>query len=84
MTQEDENQEQEDRDTAIIKSHVAQLSEHFETVQIFCTRHMPAELDGTVCVQWGAGNWYARYGGIKEWVFKREEEFRVQVRPAED
>lgn len=61
-----------DRDKEIIQSHVAQLMEHFDTVQIFCTRHSE-ELEGTVRVQWGGGNYYARYGQVNKWLIEEEE-----------
>ena len=44
---------------------------------------MPAELDGTICVQHGEGNWFARYGSVREWVIKREAEMRV-AKPDDD
>lgn len=78
----DEAMEDRQRDLDIIKSHAAQLAEHFDSVQIFCTRHA-AEHDGTINAQWGEGNWFARYGSVRDWVVKKEEEMRVEVRPEE-
>ncbi len=72
--QQDELNNTKERDHAMLKRHVAQLAEHFETVQIFATRHS-AEHDGTVGAQWGEGNWYARYGQVKEWVVREERGF---------
>jgi hypothetical protein len=46
-----------------LKRHVAQLGEQFDTVHIICTK---AEADGTMLVQEGNGNWYARYGALTE------------------
>jgi hypothetical protein len=80
----DDEQEQSDSDVELLKAHVAQLMEHFESIHIFATRHMPAELDGTVQVQWGGGNWFARYGQIKSWTIKQDEDFRVSMRPEND
>lgn len=59
------------RDVEIVKRHIAQLMEHFDTVQIFCTRHSP-ELEGTTSVQWGDGNWFARYGHVNKWLIEQE------------
>jgi hypothetical protein len=60
-----------DEDLRLVNAHVAQLSEFFDTVQIFCTRHQNT---GTINVNCGSGNWYTRYGHIKCWI--RNEENR--------
>lgn len=68
-----EHKAQRDRDIAILKSHVSQLSEHFGSVQIIATRHDP-ESDGTIIVNWGEGDWYARYGAVKWWILHEESD----------
>ena len=55
----------------------ALLSEHFEAVQIFASRD---EGGGTMHVETGSGNFYARYGQIREWLDGAEERTRVEVR----
>jgi hypothetical protein len=45
--------------------------EHFDTVQIFATRHVDSET-GTVGAQHGEGNWYARRGQVAEWLVKQD------------
>lgn len=70
------NDEQRQADIDMLKRHCEQLSEHFDTVQIFCTRHMPAELDGTRTLNYGSGNWYARYGQVRCWTLEHDEEHR--------
>jgi hypothetical protein len=82
MNQEEMNQEEaeEEKDMKLLTSHAAQLAEHFNTVQLFATRH---EDDGTVTVAYGEGNWYARYGQIKLWI-KREEVKCVDARNEEE
>lgn len=73
------------RDVELIDGYIDQLGEHFDTVQIFVTRHMPAELDGTITVNRGAGNWCARYGQVREWLIYEEEKIRaVAHRPTDD
>lgn len=72
------DQSDEERDLKILKSHTAQLMEHFETVQILCSRHIGD--DGTVSCTWGSGNWFARYGQVKEWITKQEEGTRIERR----
>lgn len=64
----------------IVKSHVAQLSEHFDSVQIVCTKQHEG---GTIVVPYGEGNWFARYGSVKEWVVKREEAMRMELRQSD-
>jgi hypothetical protein len=65
----------EEEDMQIIMNHCAQLSEHFETVQIFVTKLCKKE-DGTINAQYGEGNWFARYGQIRQWVIKEEKSFK--------
>lgn len=67
-------------DLTLIQKHVDQLGEHFDTVQVFCTRHMPAELDGTAIANRGTGNWHARFGQVREWVIYEEEWIREYAR----
>lgn len=64
------------QDVALLQKHVDALGEHFDSVQIFCTRHDPARADGTVAVQLGVGNWYARYGHITDWIARQDWERR--------
>lgn len=70
----------EDKDVERLKAATASLGEHFDSVQIFCTRHESGEMDGTLKVKDGAGNWYARYGQIQEWLLIEEERARIQIR----
>jgi hypothetical protein len=56
----------------LIQRHMAQLSEHFDTVQIFCTTKNE---EGTLSVFDGSGNWYARYGQVTAWMKAEEQEF---------
>ena len=69
-----------DQDMSTVQKHLQALSEHFDTVQIFCTRHEAGEHDGTIDVQVGAGNWFARYGHVKHWLVTQEERDRQRVR----
>lgn len=77
----DESQSDRDRDMAIVQSVVDALGEHFDSVQVFCTRHMPAEHDGTISVNLGSGNWHARFGQVNHWLIKEREIIRNEVRP---
>ena len=55
-----------DRDLEIVKQHTAALHEHFDSVQIFCTRYESKE-KGTIRVTFGLGDWFARYGVTRLW-----------------
>jgi len=60
-----------------------ELSEHFDSVQIFVTRLSDDQDDdgeGTVNVNWGSGNWFARYGQIHAWLVKQDEQSRKEQR----
>lgn len=61
----------------IVEAHVAQLSEYFDTVQIFCTKK---EEDDTSSYFNGTGNWYSRYGSVKAWIIAEEKNMKVKNR----
>lgn len=69
----------ENDDTQRLKDACVVLIEHFDSVQIFCTRHEPEEEGGTIHAAWGAGNWFARFGQISEWMVKQDETTRKGV-----
>lgn len=69
-------------DLEMLQKHVEQLGEHFDSVQIFCTRHEPP--DGTVNVSYGSGNWFARFGHVSDWLTKSSERTKEYVRREED
>lgn len=73
-----------DKDVEMLKKHLHELGEHFETVHIFLTKHEPVIDEGTVTLQMGVGNWYARYGQITEWKIKQDERIRVDERKLDD
>jgi len=41
--------------------------EHFDTVQIFATRHLP-DRNETTALDCGDGNYYARFGQVEQWL----------------
>jgi hypothetical protein len=75
----DRDSSKEDTDVAMLTKHVNDLSEFFDSVHIFCSRHESNDT-GTINANRGAGNWFARYGQIKEWILKQEEASRVNAR----
>lgn len=69
-----------DQEFEIVRRAASGLAEHFDSVHIFCTRQGTATESGTVNVNCGEGNWFARYGQVREWVVKQEELSRQSVR----
>ncbi len=63
-----------------VQAVIDQLGEHFDSVQIFTTRHDEGGEGGTVNVALGSGNFYSRYGQCREWIVKQEERTRESVR----
>jgi hypothetical protein len=70
-------------DIARLETCLAHLGEHFDAVHIFATRHESGEEGGTIKVQKGVGNWYARYGQIVEFLVISEEDARCYARKEE-
>lgn len=68
-----------DADLQRVRAHVNQLKEHFDSVQIFCTKPSLAPDGGTVSINVGAGDFFARYGKAREWVLKEEHNFRAEA-----
>lgn len=72
----------------MIKKHVDALAEHFEAVQIFASHHIiDAEdpHDGeTLRIDYGTGNYLARYGQVREWIIGEDEINRSAARKSMD
>lgn len=64
-----------------VKQACQVLIEHFDTVQIFVTRHEPEQEGGTVNVAYGEGNWFARYGFICDYMIRQDEHTRRRIQP---
>lgn len=75
------NDERKAHDQRLVHDSIQRLMEHFDTVQIFVTRHMPAEMDGTVSYNDGSGHWLARRGQVNDWVLQCDERVRLNVDP---
>ncbi len=72
-------EQQADDDYARVKRACQVLIEHFDAVQIFATRHVGGET-GTLGIHRGEGNWYARFGQVKDWCIKQDEGSRLDRR----
>ena len=55
----------------LVREAVLKISEHVDGVQIFVSREKESH-DGTWRLSMGSGNWYARYGQVKQWVLAEE------------
>ncbi len=69
-----------DADVVRVRKAVSELGEHFDSVQIFCTRHESGEHEGTLKFTLGEGNWFARYGQVREWLIVQDEGSRENAR----
>jgi hypothetical protein len=67
---------EKDADTAMLQKHVDQLIEHFDSVQIFCTKASEDGSGRTVNANCGGGNCFASYGQIRHWIIECEQNFR--------
>ncbi len=68
---------------ALLEKHAQDLGEHFDSVQIFATRHDASE-GGTINLSYGSGNWFARYGQVADWITKSAERTKECVRHEEN
>lgn len=68
-------------DWELVGKALDMLSEHFDSVQIFTTRCESGMLDGTIRVEKGSGNWFARYGQVKSWMKRMDEQERMDAHP---
>ena len=73
-----------DKDMEMLQKALDALGEHFDSVQIFATRHDSGGSGGTIGVKRGCGNWFARYGQVREWMIQEEQSSRNNVAKEED
>lgn len=71
-------------DMELVKKHAEGLGDHFDSVQIFVTRHEPAQEGGTVNINYGSGNYFTRYGHIADWMIRQDERSRKRVREEQE
>jgi hypothetical protein len=68
MTPEDKRA---DKKYALLENQARLMMQSFDTVQVFATKY---EGENTRHYVFGSGNWYARYGQIRQWVNEVEGE----------
>jgi len=71
----------ENEDVERLKRAAEALGEHYDAVHIFASRQ---DDDGTMSASWGVGNWFTRYGQVRDWLVKREEETKVGIRKEDE
>lgn len=84
MRMSDELKAEREEAVRMLDEHCNQLMEHFDSVQIFVTRHEEAKAGGTIYVNRGAGNWFARCGQIREWVVFEDQKIRETAKPTRE
>lgn len=61
----------------------AEIMELSDSLRIFITRHN-SETGQTQHVTFGAGNYYAQEGQVREWIIKATERIKCEVRDEAD
>lgn len=64
-------------DEGLLEKHAAELSEHFDSVQIFATRLEPKS---TRYWSHGEGNYFTRYGQVLDWMRRQDEQRKQEMR----
>lgn len=73
-----------DEDVQRLENALKTLTEYYDAVHIFANRAVGEEDGNTIFVSRGRGNWFARYGQVKEWVIRSEELTKVKARKEDD
>jgi hypothetical protein len=74
---------QRQEDAERVTRHLEELGEHFDSVVILTTRHMPVEAENAgkvITTTKISGNWLTAYGRMKEWVEFEDERIRDHAR----
>lgn len=69
------NNKSQHRSHKQIMKYVRELSEGYDTVQIFLTRHVDVNknIEDTESLHFGVGNKFAIYGQIRNWLLTEEK-----------
>jgi hypothetical protein len=71
------DQDDTDEGQAAVGEALNLLSRHYDCATIFVSRYDPTE-SNTHSGWRGFGNWFARFGQIREWLIKREAIARIE------
>lgn len=72
--------DQKDIDVERVQKSIDTLGEFYGAVQIFVSRDSDDGDGGTINLTRGTGNWFARYGHVKNWINEVEENTRDEAR----
>jgi hypothetical protein len=70
-------EQEKDKEMAQARKLVDELGEHWDNIQVFCTRY---EGDETQTLHIGKGNVFARTGYVRHWLIKADEKSREEAR----
>lgn len=60
----------------LVQKHADMLCEHFESVQIFCTKSSDDGTGETMSFITGSGNRYANYGLVRLWMIREDQRIK--------
>lgn len=63
----------------LVRESAARLSEHVDSVQIFVSKQKDDGSQGTWHMSFGAGNWFSRYGQVRQWLEIEDEASRKEA-----
>lgn len=64
--------EEQERLEKVVDRMLAQLSEHFDNIQIFVSKNPQGKAQETVSFRKGLGNYFARYGHVRDWLVEMD------------
>lgn len=70
---------EDERRARVVLNHVHALAEYFDGVQVFVSLNRREVGGGRIVsssLELGTGNWYARYGHVREWLLTQEARMR--------
>lgn len=74
----------QDHNEQIVSAAVKHLAGHFDSVSVFVTYTLPDRPDSTFSITRHAGNFFARYGIVKEWIMREEESIKEDERKSNE
>ncbi len=74
----------ESEDLKRIYDAAVKLGEFFDNVSIFVSKHEQGEEGGTIHLNTGVGNFFARYGQVRDWMLREDERSRAKGREDQD
>ena len=63
----------------VVRDAALRLAEHYDTVQIFVSSYEPGEDGSAESYSYGVGNWFTRYGVVRNWLIREEQGTRNEA-----